>query len=175
MNRLGGRGSEGSSQTESGAEIIRELLAAGADQHLTTNDGTTPFMVAAGLGRSTYTPREPRGVRSPSAEVAVRVLLEAGADINAVNEADFTALHGAAFRGLNEVVVYLVNQGADLDARDFRGRTAYRMAEGSKQSFQFQTWPETAQLLQELGANTRLGLPGTVQERLRDVSLSIGR
>ena len=175
MNRLGGRGAEGSSQTDSGAEIVRELLAAGADQYLTTNDGTTPFMVAAGLGRSTYTPREPRGVRSPSAEVAVRILLEAGADINAVNEADFTALHGAAFRGLNEVVVYLVNQGADLDARDFRGRTAYRMAEGSKQSFQFQTWPETAQLLQQLGADTRLGLPGTVQERLRDVSLSIGR
>ena len=105
----------------------------------------------------------------------MRILLEAGADLNAVNEADFTALHGAAFRGLNEVVVYLVNQGADLDARDFRGRTAYRMAEGSKQSFQFQTWPETAQLLQQLGADTRLGLPGTVQERLRDVSLSIGR
>ena len=102
------------------------------------DDGTTPFMAAPGLGRSTYTPRQPRGVRSPSAEEAVRVLLEAGADIDAVNEADFTALHGAAFRGLNEVVEYLVAQGADIDARDFRGRTAYRMAEGSKQSFQFQ-------------------------------------
>ena len=170
MNRLGGRGAEGSSDTGSGAEILRALLAAGADQRLTTNDGTTPFMAAAGLGRSTYTPREPRGVRSPSAEQAVRTLLEAGADINAVNEADFTALHGAAFRGLNEVVTYLVEQGADIDARDFRGRTAYRMAEGSKQSFQFQTWPETAQLLLQLGANTRLGVPGTVQERLRDVA-----
>ena len=126
-------------------------------------------MAAAGLGRSTYTPREPRGVRSPGAEAAVRILLEAGAEIDAVNEADFTALHGAAFRGLNEVVEYLVAQGADIDARDFRGRTAYRMAEGSKQSFQFQSWPETAALLVRLGANTRLGIPGTVQERLRDV------
>ena len=157
------------SYTPSGGAILEALLAAGADQHLTTVDGTTPFMAAAGLGRSTYTPREPRGVRSPGAEAAVRILLEAGADIDAVNEADFTALHGAAFRGLNEVVEYLVANGADIDARDFRGRTAYRMAEGSKQSFQFQSWPETAALLARLGANTRLGIPGTVQERLRDV------
>ena len=159
----------GETRTSSNAEILKTLMAAGADQHLTTDDGTTPFMAAAGLGRSTYTPRQPRGVRSPSAEEAVRVLLEAGADIDAANEADFTALHGAAFRGLNEVVEYLVAQGADIDARDFRGRTAYRMAEGSKQSFQFQSWPETAALLAELGADTQIGIPGTVQERLRDV------
>ena len=126
-------------------------------------------MVAAGLGQSTYTPREPRGIRSRSAEETVKLLLKAGANINAVNEADFTALHGAAFRGLNEVIEYLVNQGADIDARDFRGRTPYRLAEGSKQSFQFQSWPETAELLAELGANIRLGIPGTVHERLRDV------
>ncbi len=170
MNGAGGQVfGVGASRTSSNAEILKALLAAGADQHLTTDDGTTPFMAAAGLGRSTYTPRQPRGVRSPSAEEAVRVLLEAGADVNAVNEADFTALHGAAFRGLNEVVEYLVAQGADIDARDFRGRTAYRMAEGSKQSFQFQSWPETAALLAELGADTQLGIPGTVQERLRDV------
>ena len=154
-------------------EIIRTLLAAGADQHLTTDDGTTPFMAAAGLGRATYTPREPRGVRSDSAEAAVRILLEAGADINAANEADFTALHGAAFRGLNEVIEYLVAEGADIDARDFRGRTPFRIAEGTKQSFQFQSWPESAALLERLGANTRLGIPGTVQEKIRDVPAAV--
>ena len=90
-----------------------------------------------------------------------------------MNEADFTALHGAAFRGLNEVVEQLVANGADIDARDFRGRTAYRMAKGSKQSFQFQSWPETAALLAELGADTKPGIPGTVQERLRDVPLTV--
>jgi len=165
--RFGGIGSE---SVTSSAEIIEALLAVGADQRLTTDDGTTPFMAAAGLGRATYTPREPRGPRSPSAEAAVKVLLEAGADINAVNEADFTALHGAAFRGLNEVVQFLVEHGADIDARDFRGRTAFRLAEGAKQSFQFQGWPETADLLKQLGANTRLGVPGSVQERARDLT-----
>ena len=156
----------------SNTDIVEALLAAGADQQLTTDDGTTPLMAAAGLGRCSFQPRTPRGRRSPGAEDAVRVLVEArGADINAVNEADFTALHGAAFRGLNEVVTYLVEQHADLDARDFRGRTAYRIAEGSKQSFQFQRWPETAAVLAELGANTKLGMPGNVQERLRDVPI----
>jgi len=151
--------------SNSSAEIIRTLLDAGANMTLTTVDGTTPLMAAAGLGPSTYTPTEPRGLRSPGGEEAVRVLLEAGADINARNEADFTALHGAAFRGLNEIVQILVDNGADIDARDFRGRTAYRLAEGAKQSFQFQAWPETAELLSDLGADIRLGIPGTVQER----------
>ena len=147
------------------AAIVEALLAAGADQSLAIDDGTTPFMAAAGLGQCTFRPNLKRGLRSHGAEAAVRVLLEAGADINAVNEADFNALHGAAYRGLNEVVEYLVANGADIDARDYRGRTAYRLAEGSKQSFQFQAFPETAELLAELGANTRLGVPGTVQER----------
>ena len=157
-------------QTDAGLAIMQALMDAGADQHLTTVDGTTPLMMAAGLGRSTYRPREPRGIRTRGAEMATKFLVENGGDINAVNEADYMALHGAAFRGLNEVIEYLVEQGADINARDFRGRTPYRMAEGSKQSFQFQTWPETAQLLADLGADTTLGIPGTVQERLRDTS-----
>jgi ankyrin repeat protein len=158
-------------RSETGTDVLQALLTAGADLKLTTEDGTTVLMAAAGLGRATYTPREPRGIRSPTAEQAVKILLDAGADINAVNEADFTALHGAAFRGLNEVVQYLVERGANINARDFKGRTAYRMAEGSKQSFQFQSWPETAELLKTLGADTRLGVPGSVQERARNLAV----
>jgi len=150
---------------DSSAEIVRALLAAGADHRLTTDDGTTPLMAAAGLGHRSYQPRRPRGPRSPSAEAAVKALVEAGADVNAVNEGEFTALHAAVFRGLNEVVQYLVEQGAHINARDYRGRTAFRMAEGTKQSFQFQAWPETAELLRRLGADTSLGIPGTVHER----------
>ena len=147
-------------------DIMRALLAAGADPGLTTADGTTALMVAAGLGGSpTFTPGALRGYREPNAEEAVRILVELGADVNAVNEADFTPLHGAAFRGMNEVIEYLVKHGANINARDFRGRTPYRIAEGAKQAFQFQAFPETAALLKDLGANTRLGIPGTVQER----------
>jgi ankyrin repeat protein len=150
-------------------ETMKVLLDAGADLKLTTDDGTTPLMVAAGLGRCTFNPNIKRGARSQSAEAAVTLLLDRGADINQVNEADFTALHGAAMRGLNEVIKILVDRGANINSRDFRGRTAYRMAEGSKQSFQFQAYSETAAYIKSLGANTRLGVPGTVQERMRDI------
>jgi hypothetical protein len=150
-------------------QVIEALIAAGADLKLTSDDGTTPLMVAAGLGRCTFNPNIKRGPRSPSAEEAVTVLLDAGANINAVNEADFTALHGAAFRGLNEVIKILVDRGADINARDYRGRTPYRLAEGSKQSFQFQAYSDTAEFMKGLGADTRIGVPGTVQERMRDI------
>jgi uncharacterized protein len=149
--------------------IIEALLAAGADLTLTSDDGTTPLMVAAGLGRCTFNPNINRGGRSPSAEAAVTVLLDSGADVNAVNEGDFTALHGAAYRGLNEVIKILVDRGANINARDYRGRTAFRIAEGSKQSFQFQAYSDTAAFIKSLGADTTLGVPGTVQERMRDI------
>jgi ankyrin repeat protein len=158
---------------DSSPEIMRALMAGGADHRLTTDDGTTPLMAAAGIGHRSYQPRRPRGPRSPIAEEAVKVLVEAGADVNAANEGEFTALHAAVFRGWNEIVQYLVEHGADINARDYRGRTPFRLAEGSKQSFQFQAWPEVADLLRRLGADTRLGIPGTVHERAdRDVAVA---
>ncbi|MCE2542553.1 MAG: ankyrin repeat domain-containing protein, partial [Acidobacteria bacterium] len=137
-------------RVESSADIVRVLLDAGADQTLATDDGTTPFMVAAGLGRSTFRPNWTRGNRSRGAEEATRVLLDAGAQINAVNEADFSALHGAAFRGLNEVVEYLVEHGADIDARDGR-RFGWRKVRSSRSSFRHSLkrpscWPSWARI-----------------------------
>ena len=134
-------------------EIMRVLLDAGADLHLTTDDHTTPLMAAAGLGSPLF------GFgRTSSATDAVKMLVEAGADVRAVNEADFTALHGAAFRGSNEIIQYLLDQGADIDAQDFRGRTPYRIAEGAQRPLQFQEWPKTAAFLETLGADTTLGV-----------------
>lgn len=160
----------GAPRTEGYGDVVSALLQGGANPHQATSDGTTPLMAAAGLGGATFTPGKTRGFRSVGAEEAVQALITAGADVNAVNEADFTALHGAAMRGLNEVVDYLVKHGAKINARDFRGRTPFRLAEGSKQSFQFQVFAETADLLKQLGADPTLGIPGTVQERLRDVA-----
>jgi hypothetical protein len=49
---------------------------------------------------------------------SVRLLLELGADVNAVDGDGRTALHGAAHKGRNEVVQLLVDHGAKLDAHD---------------------------------------------------------
>ena len=162
-----GRMRNGWSTHRSTGDVLRSLLAAGAQPEIRSNDGTTPMMAAAGCGRWGHWTNTPRASRQPMAEEAFRILIAAGVDVNATNEGDFTALHCAAFSGLNELVQLLVEHGADIDARDWRGRTAYRLAEGAKQSFHYQAWPEVAALLAELGADTRLGIPGTIHERLR--------
>ena len=147
------------------AAIIARLLAAGADPSLAIDDGTTPLMAAAGLG-TVHLPARP-AARPPLARSRGGGAGAAGGG-GRDRRGQRGGLHRAAraaYRGLNEVVEYLVARGADIDARDYRGRTPYRLAEGSKQSFQFQAFPETAALLAGLGANTRLGVPGTVQER----------
>ena len=159
----GGRGRGG--QGTDPVEAVRVLLEAGANPNLATADHTTPLMVAAGLGRSSYQPGAQRGPRSPSAEAAVKVLVEAGAEVNAVNEAKFTALHGAAFSGLDEVLQYLVEHGANINAQDFQGRTAYRIAQGVQQMFRVQPWPETAEFLRRLGSDVNLGPAANVTER----------
>ena len=61
---------------DSSADIIRALVAAGADPNLATDDGTTPLMMAAGLGVRSHQPLMPRGRPSPPAEEAVRALLD---------------------------------------------------------------------------------------------------
>lgn len=153
-------------------EVMRVLLAAGAGHSLTTADGTTPLMAAAGLGHGSYQPGAERGARSLSAEAAVAALVEAGADVNATNEGQFTALHGAAFRGLNEVIEYLVRHGAQLNAQDFKGRTAFRIAQGAQQGFRVQPWPSTAALIEKLGADTAIGVDGLTDERERARALA---
>jgi ankyrin repeat protein len=139
------------------AEIVRVLLEAGANPNLTTEDGTTPLMLAAGLGTMSRQPEKKRSDPSPSALAAVKVLVEAGAKVNAVNEANFTALHGAAFSGSNEIIQYLVDQGAEINVQDFSGRTPFHIAVGAQQGPFFQSWPETADFLKELGSEPRLG------------------
>lgn len=151
------------------SEVVRVLLDSGADPTMTTADGTTPLMVAAGIGHATFRKGLQQSPPSPSAEAAVRMLVEAGTDVNGTNEAGFSALHGAAFRGLNEVIEYLVAQGADIDAQDYRERTAYRIAQGTQQSFYVQEWPGTADLLIALGADQTIGLGG------RDLERELGR
>lgn len=136
--------------------LMRLLIDAGADPMLTTDDGTTSLMVAAGLGHAGD--RYERFWSFASALEAVTLLVEQGAEVDASNEAGFTALHGAAFVGADAVAQYLVEHGIDLNAQDFADRTPYRIAEGHKGGgMSFVARPSTAALLAKLGADTTLG------------------
>jgi ankyrin repeat protein len=65
------------------------------------------------------------------------------------NSGGFTALHSAAARGDNEMVLYLVSRGAKVDAISKNGVTVVDMANGPRQ--RIQPYPETVALLELLG------------------------
>ena len=82
---------------------------------------------------------------------AVRFLVEeCGADVNARDANAYTALHHAASRGDNDLVLYLIDQGADVTAISRRGQTTADMANGPVQ--RVQPFPETVVLLEALGS-----------------------
>ncbi|XP_073993554.1 oxysterol-binding protein-related protein 1 isoform X3 [Rhodnius prolixus] len=61
----------------------------------------------------------------------VELLLDSGAEIDAVNDAGDTALHKAAFIGREDLVLLLVERNADVNVRNGEGRTAREVgAEG---------------------------------------------
>ena len=65
-----------------------------------------------------------------------------------------TALHGAAMMGSNLIVQYLLDQGADINARNTLGWTPLMIAEGVFVANTEKAWPETVVLLRELGGET---------------------
>ena len=127
-------------------EAMRILVEAGADPNLTTAAGATPLMVAAGVGwMGNFTQNAP-----DSFMAAVRYCLDLGNDINAADRRGYTALHGAASRGDMELVRYLIDQGARVDAVARDGNSAADMAFGPSRFFIPK--PDTADLLVALGA-----------------------
>ena len=143
-------------------EAMRVLLDAGADPLMPTADGTTPLMAAAGV--AIYNPGEDGGsLEGQEDEVldAVRMLVELGNDVNASNYRGETALHGAAFRGASNVVAYLVEQGADLEARTTQyGLSPLAIAAGLSYTEFYKAQVETADLLRRLMAARGISTEG---------------
>ena len=88
-------------------------------------------------------------------EEAVALLIEKGADVNAVNDYNETPMHAAAYRGANDIVQYLFDKGAKLDVVAHDGRTPLIVADGVEYGNGFAAHPETAVLLRKLGAPER--------------------
>jgi len=108
--------------------VMRLLLEHGADARIQTTDHTTALMLAAGVGFDEGTSH------GSEAEVpeAIRICLELGGDVNAVNDVGYTAMHGAAFRGANAVVKLLAEKGAKPDVKNKEGITPEDLALGHK-------------------------------------------
>lgn len=128
-------------------EVMRFLVAAGADPTIPDADGTTPLMMAAGRARVDNETRVPEA----AALEATRLALDLRIDPNASNKAGETALHSAALAGLDSVVTLLVERGAAVNARTQAGKTPLATAEGTVVAMQLVVRASTARLLKSLG------------------------
>jgi hypothetical protein len=61
---------------------------------------------------------------------AVKLAQSLGNDVNATNDMGLQAIHGAANRGADEIIRFLVDKGARLDVADKQGRTPMTWAKG---------------------------------------------
>ena len=129
----------------SDAEAMRLLLANGADPGIGTASADNPLMVAAGLGWAANYSRN-----APDWMPAVRLMVDLGVNVNAVDSKGYTALHGAAFRGDNEMINFLVGAGARVDIVTKDGNTVADMANGPVEHSEL--YPETVALLEKLGS-----------------------
>ena len=132
--------------------------------------GYYPIHVAAGggyVGLGAYSIRHvPDGFMS-----TVKYLVEEhGADVNIADYWGYTPVHYAAIRGDNELILYLVSQGADVTTKTRLGQTTADMARGGRGGYFLRVeFPETLELLKGLGSelaclHTHFGGTGDVCE-----------
>ena len=139
-----------------GTEMNKAILSQqtqieSSDNHIIGN--ATPLMVAVGMGRTgDFTPAEEN-----MAQQAAKKLLDMGADVNATTATGWTALHAAVYIGANNLVEFLVKNGARVDIQNGCGRSPLHLAKGETSlglldSAMFRK--STADLLRSLGAGS---------------------
>ena len=132
------------------APLMKLLAELGADPLLANEDGSTPLMVAAGLG--TNAPGEDPGTE-PEVLEAVKVALDLGNDLNAVDKNGETAMHGAAYKHVPSVVRYLAERGARTDVwnrPNSKGWTPLKITEGVQRGMNIVSSPPTAAVIREV-------------------------
>lgn len=96
-------------------DVVRELLDRGADPNRVARHefAVAPIHSAVANGTSL---------------AIVRMLVEAGAEVNVRQRHGWTPLHGAAMSGDADLVRYLLDRGADRAATNDQGKTAAAIA-----------------------------------------------
>ena len=128
-------------------EVMRFLLANGADPTATTSNGTTALMLAAGLATMEWETTVPMSARVE----AGKLCLELHDDINAANDEGNTALHATAFLGSSPVAQFLVDAGASVNPVNKKGQTPLQVAEGFVQLAAEIVHPDLAEQFRKIG------------------------
>jgi ankyrin repeat protein len=138
-------------------EVIRLLLAKGASPALTTKNGVNALMLAAGIG---YRDKNTRGLERDALET-VKVMMVAGLDVKQTDNRGENALHGAALRGADTIVQFLIDQGTDVNTTSKQGYTPLDVAMGKTIVLQLPVPQEsTVALLKKLGGKEGPGPRG---------------
>lgn len=130
-------------------EVMKLLVASGANPLDKSDEGVTPLMVAAGVGRVAGDSL----ISEEDSLAATKLCIELGGDVNAqADSTGYAALHGVAFYGLDNVARLLVEHGADLELKNKKGETPLKIAEGTVNQAMLVSHPSTAEVLRKLAA-----------------------
>jgi uncharacterized protein len=148
-------------------EMMRILLAAGADPKVVTGTNTTTIMAATGLhhlvGESPVTEAQ--------ALAAVKVLLDAGVTPKGASTFGENALFGPAYRGWNTLLGQLIDLGVDVNVVSKAGVTPWLAASGQGDRLGGVLYnKEGADLLFKHGADPKLGHPCQAQNICRELT-----
>jgi ankyrin repeat protein len=149
------------------APLMRLLIELGADPRMPNVENTTPLMAAAGFG--TEAPTEEAGTE-PEALEAVQLLLELGADVNAVDDNGETAIHGAAYGSFPAIVALLAASDADVEIwnrKNRHGWTPLFIAEGHRPG-NFKPAPATIEAIRRLMLAAGVPTDGPRPERINE-------
>ena len=118
------------------ADIVymKFLLDLGADPRIANTENCTPLIAACGIGVGGDQATEVAG-EEPEVLEAAKLLLDLGADVDAVDANGETAMHGAAYKNLPKVIQFLADHGAKIDIWNRKNRwgwTPLMIAEGHR-------------------------------------------
>jgi uncharacterized protein len=148
----------------SDVEMMRILLAAGANPHLASKTNSNAILAATGLNRGIgeIVDDEERALE------AVRFLLDIGVDPKAVTTYNENALFGPGYRGWNRMLELLIDKGADVNIINKAGVTPYLAASGFGDRLGGVLYNKAgADILLKHGADPKLGHPCMAQNRCR--------
>jgi ankyrin repeat protein len=132
------------------APLMRVLAQLGADPLMPNNDNTSPLLVAAGVG--TNSPPEDPGTEAEVAD-AIKVALDLGNDVNAVDKNGETAMHGAAYKQMPAAVRLLAERGAKIEIwnrKNKKGWTPLMITKGVHRGMNIQKSPPTEAAVREV-------------------------
>ncbi len=143
-------------------EVMKALVEHGADMSLKPDNGLSPLLTAAGVGRFTAE----LAVPEEDLLAAVKMAVELGADVNETDRGGNTAMHGAAFIRSTKIVQFLFDQGADVNAKNKQGHTPFRIAEHDSRSAGY--GPKVVERLPVGHLLLELSVPSVVKESFDD-------